>query len=183
MKHKDRLIRLIGIVKLIKAAFLYAFAIGALELVHKDMSAWLAPIAPDGHHHYLDRALAKLATVDPKTLHEVGIGLLIYGSVFVVEGVGLIMRKVWAEYLTVGVTLSLIPLEVYELVEGRSITKFIVILVNIAIAIYLVDRLRRQGHWPFRHHAAEEATAAPAAAAAAPAAAAPAAADAEAPPA
>lgn len=154
MKHNDRLIRLIGAVKLVKAAFLFAFAVGALSLVHKDMTEWLAPIAPDHHHHYLDRALAKIATVKPKTLAELGIGLLIYGTVFVVEGVGLIMRKVWAEYLTVGVTLSLIPLEVYELVESRSITKLIVILVNVGIAIYLVDRLRRQGHWPFRHRAA-----------------------------
>jgi uncharacterized membrane protein (DUF2068 family) len=153
MQHRDRLIRVIGVVKLIKAAFLYAFAIGALTLVHKDLSAWLAPIAPDGHHHYLDKALAKLATVEPRTLHELGIGLLVYGSIFVAEGVGLIMRKVWAEYLTVLVTLSLIPLEVYELVEGRSLVKFVVILVNVAIAIYLVGRLRWQGHWPFRHHA------------------------------
>ncbi len=159
MTHKDRLIRIIGVVKLVKAAFLYAFAIGALHLVHKDMREWLVPIAPDGHHHYLDRALAKIATVDPKTLHELGIGLLIYGTVFVVEGVGLIMRKVWAEYMTVLVTLSLIPLEVYELVEGRSITKFIVIVVNVAIAVYLVDRLRRQGHWPFRHRGAVHADA------------------------
>jgi len=160
MKHKDRLIRVIGVVKLVKAAFLFSFAIGALELVHKDMRAWLAPIAPDGHHHYLDRALAKLATVEPRTLHELGIGLLIYGTVFTVEGVGLIMRKVWAEYLTVGVTISLIPLELYELIEGRSLTKFIVIVINVAIAVYLVDRLRRQGHWPFRHRAEAEAPAA-----------------------
>ena len=156
MQHKDRLIRVIGVLKLVKAAFLYAFAIGVLSLVHKDMSVWLKPIAPDNHHHYLDRALARVATVSPHTLHELGIGLMIYGTIFVAEGVGLILRKVWAEYLTVGVTLSLIPLEVYELVEGRSITKAIVIAVNVAIAVYLVGRLRRQGHWPFRHHATAE---------------------------
>jgi uncharacterized membrane protein (DUF2068 family) len=150
-QQHDRLIRVIGVVKLVKAASLYALAIGVLSLVHHDLSRWLEPISPDARHKYLDHALARIAATNPDTLHELGIGLIVYASVFVTEGVGLILRKVWAEYLTVLVTLSLIPLEVYELVEGRSLVKAIVTVVNVAIAVYLVLRLRRQGHWPFHH--------------------------------
>ncbi len=36
------------------------------------------------------------------------------------EGVGLLLRQYWAEYLTIFTTASLIPLEIYELFERVS---------------------------------------------------------------
>ena len=33
------------------------------------------------------------------------------------EGIGLLMRRLWAEYLTVIATAILLPLEVYEIVQ------------------------------------------------------------------
>jgi uncharacterized membrane protein (DUF2068 family) len=70
--------------------------------------------------------------------------------VFLVEGVGLLLRKPWAEIMTVIVTTSFIPLEVYELVERFSGAKVLVIVVNVLVVLYLLRRLRREGHWPFR---------------------------------
>ena len=57
----------------------------------------------------------------------------------------------WAEYVTVIITTSLVPIEVYEMIEHESITKGIVIAVNLAAVAYLIWRLRRDHHWPFRH--------------------------------
>ena len=51
------------------------------------------------------------------------------------------MRKVWAEYLTIIITGSFIPLEIYEMVEHRSMVKGMVIVLNVAIVIYLVLRV------------------------------------------
>jgi uncharacterized membrane protein (DUF2068 family) len=48
------------------------------------------------------------------------------------------------------ITTSFIPLEIYELVEHRSWQKVGVVVVNVLIVLYLVRRLRREGHWPFR---------------------------------
>jgi len=42
------------------------------------------------------------------------------------EGVGLALRKRWAEYLTIIATSSLIPLEVYELIQHFSVMKILV---------------------------------------------------------
>ena len=72
-------------------------------------------------------------------------------SVFLVEGVGLMLRRGWAEVLTTVITVSFIPLEIYELVKHESWMKIGVILVNALIVVYLVRRLRREGHWPFHH--------------------------------
>ena len=63
---------------------------------------------------------------------------------FATEGWFLHRRKHWAEWFTVGVTVSFIPFEVYELVEGPSIGKAVMLAANVAIVIYLlVRRLRR----------------------------------------
>ena len=62
---------------------------------------------------------------------------------------GLLLRKMWAEVLTVIVTTSFIPLEIYELVVHRSWAKAAVIVVNVGVVLYLLRRLRREKHWPF----------------------------------
>ena len=61
-----------------------------------------------------------------------------------VEGTGLWLDQLWAEYLTVIATSLLIPVEVYELVRHPSVWKAGGILVNIAIVAYLIRLLRRR---------------------------------------
>jgi uncharacterized membrane protein (DUF2068 family) len=59
------------------------------------------------------------------------------------EGIGLALRKRWAEYLTIISTASLLPLEVYEILKRASAPKIVVLLANIAIVVYLVLEVRR----------------------------------------
>jgi hypothetical protein len=61
---------------------------------------------------------------------------------------GLWLRRRWAEYLTVIVTGSFIPLEIYEIVEHFTVLRVVVLAVNVAIVIYLVLDLRRERHQP-----------------------------------
>jgi uncharacterized membrane protein (DUF2068 family) len=60
------------------------------------------------------------------------------------EGTGLALRKRWAEYFTIIATSSFVPLEVYELVKNFTITKVVVIAVNVAIIVYLVVVLKQR---------------------------------------
>jgi uncharacterized membrane protein (DUF2068 family) len=53
----------------------------------------------------------------------------------------LCLRKRWAEFLTVGITASLLPFEGYELYQRLTATRVIIMLVNIAILAYLIVRL------------------------------------------
>jgi uncharacterized membrane protein (DUF2068 family) len=62
----------------------------------------------------------------------------------VVEGVGLWLDQLWAEYLTVIATSLLIPLELYELAIRPSFWKAAGILVNVLIVVYLALTLRRR---------------------------------------
>jgi uncharacterized membrane protein (DUF2068 family) len=82
--------------------------------------------------------------VSANEVKVVAIGALAYGFLELVEGVGLWLDKLWAEYLTVIATSLLIPLEVYELVRKPSLLKAAGIVVNVLIVLYLAHRLRRR---------------------------------------
>ena len=71
----------------------------------------------DPNNKYLHRLLAKLLGVTDKKLELLSVGTFIYGTTFMVEGIGLMLQKKWAEYMTIFTTAGLIPLEVYEIVH------------------------------------------------------------------
>jgi uncharacterized membrane protein (DUF2068 family) len=152
-RHRpDIIIRLIALLKLAKALVLIAVGIAALVMWRRPdgwLDAWFDAVALDPHGEHLHRLLTKIASLDARRLELIGIGSLIYASVFVVEGVGLMLRRMWAEVMTVVVTTSFIPLEFYELVDHRSVAKAGVIVVNVLVVLYLLRRLHREQHWPF----------------------------------
>jgi uncharacterized membrane protein (DUF2068 family) len=133
--------------KLMKGLGLLALGIGALRLLHKDVAAeiaqWLDVLRVDPHNHYIQKLLEKLGMVDDRKLKALSIGTFFYSALFLTEGVGLALRKRWAEYLTIVSTASLLPLEVYEIARGASPAKILVLLANIAIVVYLVIEVRR----------------------------------------
>jgi uncharacterized membrane protein (DUF2068 family) len=70
----------------------------------------------------------------------------LYTGVLLTEGIGLWLRKRWAEWLTVIATASLIPFELWQLVFGHRHNPLAVLgatMLNIAIVWYLVWRLRQ----------------------------------------
>jgi uncharacterized membrane protein (DUF2068 family) len=156
-KRSRTILTLIGILKLLKSMMLVLLAIGAFKLVgdpdvRGHLLHWVNVLGVDPHGKHLAEALEKLGTVDARHFTEIGIGSLIYAAVFAVEGIGLLLAKTWAEVLTVIITTSFIPLEVYEMIEHKSITKGIVIAINIGIVVYLVLRLHQDKIWPFKRH-------------------------------
>ena len=67
---------------------------------------------------------------------------MLYGALELFEGMGLIWRRRWAEYLVLVATLAFLPLELDELLHKVTLIKFGALLINIAIAAYLVWRKR-----------------------------------------
>jgi uncharacterized membrane protein (DUF2068 family) len=70
-----------------------------------------------------------------------------YTAVALVEGIGLWMRRSWAEWLTVLFTASLIPFELWELIKrapGHRLPIVATLFLNIIIVAYLVRFIRRQ---------------------------------------
>ena len=79
-----------------------------------------------------------------RTLKRISAGTFFYAALLLTEGVGLLWRQRWAEYFTVLVTGSFIPLELYELTRRFTAPRLILIGVNVAVVGYLVRHLRHQ---------------------------------------
>jgi uncharacterized membrane protein (DUF2068 family) len=146
-KSHSRGLLLIAVFKIIKGLALLAVGIGALRLLHKDVAAeterWIEQLRVDPHNHYLHRVLEKLSILDARKLKELSVGTFFYSALYLTEGIGLALRKRWAEYFTIVSTSLFIPLEMYELVKHASIAKGILLLANVGIVAYLVVELRR----------------------------------------
>ena len=141
-------LRLIAVFKLLKATLLVAVGLGALKLVHKDtgdvVQHWVELFRLDPNNHYVDTALEKASRLTPGKIKELGLGSLLYAGLFLTEGIGLWLEKRWAEWLTVIITSSLIPIEIYEIFHHTTPVKIFVLLINIAIVTYLVYRIRNK---------------------------------------
>jgi uncharacterized membrane protein (DUF2068 family) len=105
---------------------------------------WMRRLELDPHRPFLHRIVEHLHRVTPNEVKIFAVAALAYGALEIVEGVGLWLDLLWAEYLTVIATSLLVPLEVYELVRKPSLLKAAGILVNVLIVLYLARRLRRR---------------------------------------
>ena len=90
--------------------------------------------AKTGLLHQVDR----LFSLQSSKLHLFAVVALIYAAVEGIEAVGLWMQKRWAEYLTLIVTASLLPIEIYEVIHHTTVFKVVAIIVNVAVVAYLL---------------------------------------------
>jgi len=149
MKTSDtKLLRLIAIFKLFKAAFLIAVGVGALRLVHTDVTTllekWAARFGLNPGSRYVGHFVLEAATLTPNRIKDLGVGSLLYAGLFLTEGIGLWLVKRWAVWFSAIITSSLVPLEVHEIYRHATSTKILVLVINIAVLGFLIYRIRSQ---------------------------------------
>lgn len=146
----DRVLRFIALFKFVKAALLIAIGISAFKLLHKDVATvlthWIEALRLDPGAHLIDAALGKAAAVRGAQIKKIGWGSFLYAGLFLAEGTGLWRRKRWGEWLTVIITSSLVPLEIYEMHRHFSMVKVLVLVANLAIVGYLIYHIGTQSH-------------------------------------
>jgi uncharacterized membrane protein (DUF2068 family) len=96
----------------------------------------------DPNNRFIHGMLGRIFGITPKQLKELSVGTFCYAGLFAAEGVGLLLRKRWAEYFTIVTTSGLLPLEIFELAHHFTVTKLVVLIVNVLIVWYLVARVR-----------------------------------------
>ncbi len=139
---------LIGIFKLSKAIFFVGMALGALHFIHHDLSRSLERFFNvlhfDNENRFLSLLLGKAELVTHHRIRLFSMGTALYGLLCSIEGIGLMRHKVWAEYLTLWLSVSFVPWETYEVVRHASLWRISILLMNLAITGYLVWMLRRK---------------------------------------
>jgi len=144
-RPKDRLLSLIVAFKFFKGALLIAVALGAHHLMNHDVSDFAERLVDsfrvDPDNRYIHAILEKAQILNAKQLKALSIGSFFYAAIVLTEGTGLALRKPWAEYFTIIVTASFLPLEVIELVHGVTPVKISVMAINLAILVFLIARV------------------------------------------
>jgi uncharacterized membrane protein (DUF2068 family) len=148
-EHKsETMLLLIAGFKLFKGVMLVAVAIGALRMLHRDVSdfvlRWVDHLRVDPDNRFIHKIIVRSFGIEAKQLKEISAGTFFYSTILLTEGIGLLKRKHWAEWFTVISTAVFIPLEVYEIFHRFTWIRVAVLVVNLAIVWYLVDRIRRR---------------------------------------
>jgi uncharacterized membrane protein (DUF2068 family) len=145
-KPRFGVLRTIALYKIVKVILLLGVAYGELRLRDASLAAKLlswAQARPYGlEHRIVTQLLEWFSGLSVSRIHALRMVTLAYAAIFLVEGVGLWMQKRWAEWLTVIITASLIPLEAWELFLRPTAGKVVVLLANAAVVAYLVWHVR-----------------------------------------
>ncbi len=72
---------------------------------------------------------------------RIAVATVVYALVESAEAIGLFLQKVWAEWLVILVTVSFIPLEIYEIAARPNPIKIGSFIGNVIILWYLLKRL------------------------------------------
>lgn len=147
-RHHDRGLLLIGLFKLGKALFFFGIGVGALHLLHKDLGDEVLRLATkfrfDPESRFVSVLLDKVDLIDAHRLRQIGFATFAYSGVALTEGIGLLLEKVWAEYLTLSLTISFLPWEIYELGRRPDWFHLGLLLINLAVLWYLIWLLRQK---------------------------------------
>ena len=129
-----------------KGLLFLTLALGFLGFLHKDVDTivgnWLAWLGVSLENEHVAALLVRLDLVTDNQLKVFsGIAFLL-GGIFVTEGIGLLFKQRWAEFLTVVVTASFIPVEMFESFKHFGPAKMILLTVNVVIVWFLVRILK-----------------------------------------
>ncbi len=144
-KHHDIGFIAIGILKLAKGLLLFLVGVGALALINRDATVvvthWAHVFFVGVHSRFIQRWLVAAGLVKQRDLKLIVTTTFVYSGLLLTEGTGLLMEKVWAEYMTIFITASFIPIEVYELARHTTVARGCVLAVNVLVVVYLAVRV------------------------------------------
>lgn len=147
--HHDGGLLAIGLFKLVEAVFFFLVGLGVIHYIHRDLGEAALGLAerlrmdPDGR--LVPWVLDHLDRVTAHRLRQIGAATFFYAGLRVAEGIGLVLEKVWAEYLTLGVTVAFLPWELYEIARKPDWIRVCLLLANLVVLAYLLWWLRRAG--------------------------------------
>jgi len=142
----DKWLVVIGALKLCEAALFIALGIGVLRMLHKDLVDEITHLMLALHHDPEGRLssllLDKVALLDPHRLKQISAAIFAHAGLDVLEGTGLVLRKVWAEFVTVILSGFFLPFEFMALARHVTWIRVGVTAGNVGIVIYLIFHLR-----------------------------------------
>lgn len=151
-RHHNRWLVLIALYKFVQALLFIGIGVGALRLLHKDIGDLLSTLADrlrfNPESRFVNFVLDKASLIDDPLLKRIGAAAFCYGSLSLAEGIGLYLEKAWGEMLTLLITASFLPWEIFEIFRRQTWMRISLFAINALVFFYLlklvVDRGRHR---------------------------------------
>ncbi|HEV2327135.1 MAG TPA: DUF2127 domain-containing protein [Terracidiphilus sp.] len=147
-RRHNRWLVLIAIYKGLQALLFVAIGVGALHMLHRDIADDFATLADhlnfNPESRFVNFVLDKLSLIDDPLLKRIGAVALSYAGVSFAEGIGLYLEKAWGEYLTLAITISFLPWEIFEIAHRITWFRFSLLLINVLVLFYLAKVVTQQ---------------------------------------
>lgn len=137
----NRWLLLIAVYKGLQALLFIALGIGALHLLHKDIDdviAQLGDFLRSPESRFVNFLYDRASLINDPLLMRLGALAFSYAGLSLAEGIGLFLEKAWGEYLTLAITASFLPWEVFEIFHRLTWVRVGLLLVNSLVFLYLL---------------------------------------------
>jgi uncharacterized membrane protein (DUF2068 family) len=140
-RHNQWLV-LIAIYKGLQALLFIALGIGALHLLHKDIDdiiGRLGDFLRSPESRFVNFLYDRASLINDPLLRRIGALAFSYAGLSLAEGIGLFLEKAWGEYLTLAITASFLPWEIFEVFHRVTWVRVTLLVVNTLVFVYLMN--------------------------------------------
>jgi uncharacterized membrane protein (DUF2068 family) len=142
VRHHNKWLVLIAAYKFTQAILFLLIGVGARHLLHKDVGDVLADLADhlrfNPESRIINFILDKASLVNDPLLRRIGLVAFSYSALSMAEGIGLYLERAWGEYLTLAITASFLPWEIYEIFLRQTYIRFGLLAANLMVFLYLL---------------------------------------------
>ena len=141
-RQHNKLLILIAAYKLLQAILFAAVGVGALRLLHKDIDDVLTELATalrfNPESRFVNFVLDKATLLNDPILRRIGVAAFCYSGLSLAEGIGLYLEKAWGEILTLIITASFLPWEIFEIIQKLTWIRVALLVINVLVFLYLL---------------------------------------------
>lgn len=149
IRRHNRWLVLIAAFKFAQALLFIAIGVGARRLLHKDIGDVLYALADhlrfDPESRFVNFILEKASLVHDAQLRRIGFVAFCYAGIGIAEGIGLYLEKMWGEFLTLAITASFLPWEIFEVYRRLTWPRISLLAINILVFLYLIKLITDRG--------------------------------------
>jgi uncharacterized membrane protein (DUF2068 family) len=140
---------LIAFYKFAQALLFVFIGVGAHHLLHKDLGDQFARLVDhlrfNPESRFVNFVLDKISLVNDPMLRRIGWVAFCYAAVSTLEGIGLYLEKTWGEILTLVITASFLPWEIFEIFRRQTPVRFALLAANLLVFFYLFQLMVDRG--------------------------------------
>jgi uncharacterized membrane protein (DUF2068 family) len=140
--HHNRGLLLIAVYKGLQALLFAAVGIGVLRLLHRDIFEVISRVGDllrfNPESRFVNFLYDRAWLVNDPMLKRIGAVAFSYAAVSLAEGIGLFLEKAWGEYLTLAITASFLPWEIFEVFHRTTWVRIALLVVNTLVFVYLL---------------------------------------------